>query len=551
MTIVKRISLLLIIIIVSLATISGYEFWQIRQSQLRIRYIQSQYPRFTALNAAKFAFIDMRIGVYRHLLTPDAGSKAIANAGITAASKRFDDALDQYVKTGISDSTEHRMLEAERTAMVEYRKALVSLLDRSNTNDLEGARHILEESTELKQAFDQVQKAIGEHFDYNIKRSEDQFEGNSAAYETTFLTSIAGIVAALLLAAALGTYLCAMVRRGLSNLQNSLQDVSHSLDLTLSAPVERMDEIGHTATAFNTLLERMRVVLGSVLQSAESVSTASRQIAAGNNDLSSRTEEQAGSLEQTASSMSQVTTAVERNAESARHASSLAARASMDTGKGSEVVGRLVQTMDGINASSEKIGQITNLIDGIAFQTNILALNAAVEAARAGEQGRGFAVVAGEVRSLAQRSSAAAKEIKELIDASVSTVQDASGHAEEVCRAMADVSRSIGQVNDVIVEIAASAEEQSLSIQQINQAVQDMEQVTQQNAALVEEAAAAAQSLDEQAARMREAATVFRVGTPNTASQTDTVTRPTPLEKIAVSPAPTNSKEAHSPWHLF
>jgi methyl-accepting chemotaxis protein len=257
--------------------------------------------------------------------------------------------------------------------------------------------------------------------------------------------------------------------------------------------------------------DQLTDVVVRIKTSSDAIATASGQIAAGNQDLSSRTEEQASSLEETAASMEELTSTVKQNADNARQANQLALSASEVAVKGGNVVGQVVDTMASINASSKKIVDIIGVIDGIAFQTNILALNAAVEAARAGEQGRGFAVVAAEVRSLAQRSGAAAKEIKGLIDDSVGKVDVGSALVGEAGKTMAEIVGSVKRVTDIIGEITAASQEQSTGIEQVNQAIAQMDQVTQQNAALVEEAAAAAQSMQEQAANLVEAVSVFRL----------------------------------------
>jgi methyl-accepting chemotaxis protein len=259
-------------------------------------------------------------------------------------------------------------------------------------------------------------------------------------------------------------------------------------------------------------MSRIAEVMIAVRTATESVGQAAKEIAAGNVDLSSRTEQQAASLEESASSMQQLTATVKNNADNARQASTLAANASEVAHKGNEVVSRVVHTMSEINGSSGKIADITGIIEGIAFQTNILALNAAVEAARAGEQGRGFAVVAGEVRSLAQRSSSAAKEIKELIADSVQKVRHGSSLVEEAGHTMTDVMHAVRRVTDIMGEIAAASDEQTRGIEQVNQAITQMDEVTQQNAALVEEAAAAAQSLENQGNQLRETVGVFQLG---------------------------------------
>ena len=300
------------------------------------------------------------------------------------------------------------------------------------------------------------------------------------------------------------------IQRALRSIQHTLQTASESLDLSQRVPVLNRDEIGQTGTAFNLLIERISGVMLTVRDSAESVSLASKEIAAGNVDLSTRTEEQAASLEETAASMEELTSTVRQNADNARHASGLSDTASETAHRGNDVVAQVVGTMQQISASSAKIADITGMIEGIAFQTNILALNAAVEAARAGEQGRGFAVVAGEVRSLAQRAATAAKEIKDLIAISVTTSAQGSELANRAGSTMGEVIGAVSRVTDIMGEIAAASGEQSKGIDQVSQAVTQMDEVTQQNAALVEQAAAAAQSLEQQAVRLKDAIGVFR-----------------------------------------
>ena len=304
------------------------------------------------------------------------------------------------------------------------------------------------------------------------------------------------------------------VRGSLNNIQKVMVNVSETLDLTLKADDGRHDEIGKTALAFNTLMAKVASALSAVTDSANSVSSASTQIAAGNEDLSARTEEQAASLEQTSASMATLSDTVKQNAENARQASTLAGNANEMAELSGGSVSAMVKTMDDIKASSSKITEITGLIEGIAFQTNILALNAAVEAARAGEQGRGFAVVASEVRSLAQRSSTAAKEIKDLISTSAQLVENGAAQAADVGGNMVKVQSSIRQVADIVGEIAAATSEQSQGIDQVHLAVGQMDSVTQQNAALVEEASAAAQSLQEQAMTLSNLVGTFRVRAP-------------------------------------
>jgi methyl-accepting chemotaxis protein len=270
-------------------------------------------------------------------------------------------------------------------------------------------------------------------------------------------------------------------------------------------------EEGDLLRSLSRMQTRLATVVGSIRSAAEGVATASSQIAQGNQDLSNRTEQQASALQQTAATMEQLDTTVRHNAESAMQANQLAQGASSVAAKGGEVVGKVVNTMQGINDSSRKIGDIIAVIDGIAFQTNILALNAAVEAARAGEQGRGFAVVASEVRSLAQRSADAAKEIKALINRSVEQVEQGTTLVDEAGRTMGEIVNATKRVGGIVAEITSASADQSSSVQQVGRAVSDMDRTTQQNAALVEESAAAAASLRTQAHQLVQAVAVFKV----------------------------------------
>ncbi|MBV4365155.1 methyl-accepting chemotaxis protein [Erwinia sp. BNK-24-b] len=296
-------------------------------------------------------------------------------------------------------------------------------------------------------------------------------------------------------------------------LQENIEHISHiaSGDLTHEIQVEGRNEMAQLATSLRDMQQALVRTVSDVRDGSDAIYTGATEIAAGNTNLSSRTEEQAASLEETAASMEQLTATVKQNAENARQASQLALSASETAQKGGKVVDGVVKTMSDIAGSSKKIADITSVIDGIAFQTNILALNAAVEAARAGEQGRGFAVVAGEVRNLAQRSAQAAKEIKSLIEDSVARVDTGSQQVESAGETMADIVNAVTRVTDIMGEISSASDEQSRGIDQIGIAVTEMDRVTQQNATLVEESATAAATLEDQASRLTQAVAVFRV----------------------------------------
>jgi len=308
-------------------------------------------------------------------------------------------------------------------------------------------------------------------------------------------------------------FVLALVRSITQPLDSAVK-MAHAIaegDLTQELQADRQDEFGVLVRTMSAMAARLRRVVADVRSGVDSVSTASTEIATGNNDLSARTEQTASNLEQTASSMEELTGTVNQSADTARQANQLAATAAKVATRGGEAMGQVVGSMQAITDSSRKIGDIIGTIDSIAFQTNILALNAAVEAARAGEQGRGFAVVASEVRSLAQRSAEAAKEIKALINQSVQTVESGSQQVAQAGRTMSEIVTSVQQVSTLIGEITTASAEQRDGISQVNQAVAQLDQMTQQNAALVEESAAAALALRDQAQRLSEVVAVFKV----------------------------------------
>ncbi|KFL50246.1 membrane protein [Burkholderia pyrrocinia] len=405
------------------------------------------------------------------------------------------------------DAEEDRLAQdvaAKRQALQRSCDAFASIVGSDQRDRIgDGAKQLQANYTELSVAGEALRN-------FQFTAAKAGFDHAQSVYDTMRVLSIvalaAGIGAALLSWLTLSRAIGRPIADALAHF-----DAISAGDLRRPIVVHRRDEMGQLLEGLAKMQRGLVDTVRTVRGGSESIATAARQIAAGNIDLSSRTEEQAAALQETASSMEQLTGTVKQNADNARQASALAANASEIANKGNTVVGQVVGTMGEINDSSAKIADIIAIIEGIAFQTNILALNAAVEAARAGEEGRGFAVVAGEVRSLAQRSSTAAKEIKALIDASVERIRSGSTLVDEAGRTMSDVIGAVQRVTDIMGEIAAASEEQSGGIDQVARAVAQMDEVTQQNAALVEEAAAAAQSLDEQAARLRETAAVFQL----------------------------------------
>ncbi|MEJ7688537.1 MAG: methyl-accepting chemotaxis protein [Variovorax sp.] len=398
-------------------------------------------------------------------------------------------------------------IKAKRGQYIALRNAIIKL--KADGNEAEAAQVTSGKLVPMLDIYDGSIRAMLTHQQAEIDKTA---AGIDALYRSGRALVIALSVMALALGSALAWWLTRGITRPLGQALGLAQTVA-SGDLTHQVTVTSRDEVGQLLQALNDMNASLARVVGEVRSGTDTIATASGQIAAGNHDLSSRTEEQASSLQQTAASMEELTSTVKQNADNARQANQLAVSASEVAVRGGSVVNQVVDTMGSINASSRKIVDIIGVIDGIAFQTNILALNAAVEAARAGEQGRGFAVVASEVRNLAQRSAAAAKEIKTLIGDSVDKVEEGSKQVAEAGKTMNEIVDSVRRVTDIMGEITAASQEQTSGIEQINHAITQMDQVTQQNAALVEEASAAAQSMQEQAGNLVGAVSVFKLET--------------------------------------
>lgn len=369
---------------------------------------------------------------------------------------------------------------------------------------------IVKMNDECRPLLAKLTQATDEYAALTRNREAQIAENYESNYTAQRNLQVAMCIAAVLLALGAAALITRSIVEPISRAVQIARTVARG-DLRTRVTVKGRDETAALLRALQEMNDRLTSTVGQVRDSSSAVAGAAREIATGNTDLSQRTEQQAASLEETAASMEELSSTVKANSDSAIQAAKLASNASDIAEQGNAVVRRVTATMQGISESSTEISNITAIIEGIAFQTNILALNAAVEAARAGEQGRGFAVVASEVRNLAQRSSSAAKEIKVLIDTSVQKVRDGATFTSEAGDTMAEVTKAVVKVTDIMQEISAASSEQSRGIEQINQAITQMDQVTQQNAALVEQAAAAAQALQDQGNHLTQAVAFFSI----------------------------------------
>ncbi|EFM20995.1 MULTISPECIES: methyl-accepting chemotaxis protein [unclassified Pantoea] len=411
----------------------------------------------------------------------------------------FNDNLSEKGKTAENVLT----LQANYKA---YHDALAELMVFFTTGNFKG---FVDQPTQSFQ--DKFQKDYTAWLEHNKELAQEGVKTNQQAYSRSITIVIATLAVTLLMIVLVWNVMRSALIRPLRQSIEHIQHIARG-DLTQPVEINVRNEIGELLTSLQHMQQELVRTVRTVRDGSDAIYTGASEISIGNNDLSSRTEQQAASLEQTAASMEQLTATVKQNAENARQASKLALTASETAQQGGKVVDGVVTTMKEIAGSSKKIADITSVIDGIAFQTNILALNAAVEAARAGEQGRGFAVVAGEVRSLAQRSAQAAKEIKGLIEDSVSRVNTGSVLVESAGDTMSNIVSAVTRVTDIMGEIASASDEQSRGIDQVGLAVTEMDRVTQQNASLVEESAAAAAALEDQASHLKQAVSVFNIG---------------------------------------
>jgi|GEM_PF-402795 len=414
----------------------------------------------------------------------------------------------QYYSAGISSVDEQAIADRIHAEASTFKSMIDQEVAQIEKGEVAGAIEFQRNS--VVRVAEALNSLIQQDMDLNQAQARDFTSDSERSSKQMFWIALGMLAASALVCLGATVYLSKAITRPLKRSVDIANDIADGrLDRPIT--VDAKGEFGSLLDAMKRMSGQLADTVCRIKTSSDSVTVASREIAAGNMELSSRTEEQAASVEETAATMTELAETVKQNADNARQANSLSSNARSMADASNDAVQAMVRTIGNISERSAKIADITTLIEGIAFQTNILALNAAVEAARAGEQGRGFAVVAGEVRSLAQRSSSAAKEIKDLIESSTALVEDGSRQADEVGATMGQVMRAIKQVSDIVGEISAASEEQSQGIGQMSQAISQIDTVTQQNAALVEQSAAAAQALEEQAMQMTGAIAVFRL----------------------------------------
>ncbi len=433
-----------------------------------------------------------------------------------------DELWAKYSATEMSDG-EAEAAKAFWAARTNYSTVRNKVIDTLESGQVEQARNMRDH--ELAEALEAQQKPLDALLNIQSSEAEKGRKQSLDDYSQARWISIIAILAGIGIAIALSTVLMRSILRALEQAVSISEKIANG-ELNNQLHIEGQDEFGRLLTALQNMDGMLCKIVNEVRGSASTVGNAARELATGNDDLSQRTQEQASALEETASSMEQMTATVKQNSDNARQANQLAANARKQADQGGQVVSNAVDAMGEISEASNKIADIIRVIDEIAFQTNLLALNAAVEAARAGEQGRGFAVVASEVRSLAQRSATAAKEIKELISSSVEKVAAGSALVNESGQTLQEIMTSVKKVADIVAEISAASEEQAAGIDQVNTAVTQMDSVTQQNAALVEQASAASKSMEMRAENLVQQIAFFRVAGDNAQSV---------MEEVAVS----------------
>ena len=499
-----------LVLVVSTAMAGGFAALQLAKINGNTEEMATNWlPSVTYIGELESHLNAIRRAEMQHVMAVLAEEKSPEEDRINAAKAKIAEVGDKFKALDSSAEKEQAWAEYQKS-LARYYEAQKKLLELSNVGPAEAIASVAYLNGESQSALRALFKTMDAMNALNKHGVEAAYASAKGTYAMARAGLLAVMLAAVALAAGLGLWITRLITRPLKSAVEAAQGFAKG-DLTVSMKVQGKDEISLLLHAMEDMRSSLAGVVSNVRRGSESVANASAEIAQGNHDLSSRTEQQASALEETAASMEELGSTVKGNAEAALQANRLASDASAVAIQGGEVVNQVVQTMKGINDSSRKISDIISVIDGIAFQTNILALNAAVEAARAGEQGRGFAVVASEVRSLAGRSAEAAKEIKNLINASVERVEQGTALVDRAGETMTRVVESIKRVTDIMGEISSASSEQASGVAQVGEAVSHMDTATQQNAALVEQMAAAASSLRSQAHELVQVVSTFKL----------------------------------------
>ncbi|QOV71159.1 MCP four helix bundle domain-containing protein [Citrobacter sp. BDA59-3] len=537
MNITKRLLLAFSLLIISLIGTNIIAMISLSKISEDTNYFQENIlPSLTTMNKEMIQATGVRSQLYLHGLTEDQAQMDVIKQN---ANKIYDELLAKhqyYIKELASDPRDVELSNKTLADLQAFRGAMDQYFKISESNDRKAIITAMQKGGLIADKIATLLADFNDQIDYNTSLVVQANAASKSLISKALILSVSATLAATILLGLFGLLTVLNIRRRLNAMRDGMVQISEDLDLSKNLPAGRQDEIGHAITAFNHLVERVAESLSMVRNASASVNTAANEISLGNDELSARTEQQSAAVVETAASMEELSSTVKQNAQNAQQASLLAVTASDTASQGGIVVGNAVSRMKDIIESSRRISEITTVINGIAFQTNILALNAAVEAARAGDQGRGFAVVAGEVRSLAQRSSQAAKEIEALIGESVHFVEEGAKQVDLAGESMSGIVHSVTQVKDLMQEIAAASDEQNRGIAQIAQAMSEMDTTTQQNAALVQESSAAAGSLEDQAVKLQQLVDVFRLpGIQTAAAASKAPKRPLKMSPVSAA----------------
>ncbi|MHB9329163.1 methyl-accepting chemotaxis protein [Phytobacter ursingii] len=534
MNITKRLLLAFSLLIISLIGTNIIAIVSLSKISEDTNYFQENIlPSLSSMNKEMIQATSVRSQLYLHGLTEDQAQMDVIKQN---AYKIYDELLAKhqyYLKELISDQRDQELSNKTLADLQAFRGAMEQYFKISESNDRKAIINAMQKGGLIADKIATLISDFNDQIDYNTSLVVQANAASKSLINKAQILSVSATLAATIILGLFGLFTVLNIRRRLNAMRDGMVQISQDLDLSKNLQAGRQDEIGHAITAFNHLIDRVAESLTMVRNASASVNTAANEISLGNDELSARTEQQSAAVVETAASMEELSSTVKQNAQNAQQASLLAVTASDTASQGGTVVGNAVSRMKDIIESSRRISEITTVINGIAFQTNILALNAAVEAARAGDQGRGFAVVAGEVRSLAQRSSQAAKEIEALIGESVHFVEEGAKQVDLAGESMSGIVHSVTQVKDLMQEIAAASDEQNRGIAQIAQAMSEMDTTTQQNAALVQESSAAAGSLEDQAVKLQQLVDVFRLPGVQAAAAPKTTKRPLKMSPVS------------------